>query len=150
AIVMSGALLVLPGRQPAEAAADRGPSIIRDAEIETTIREFTDPVFAAAGLDTRAVHVYLLDVDDVNAFVAGGMNVFIYTGLLVRTERPNQLVGVVAHETGHIAGGHLARIQEALRNATIEMIIGMVLGGAASAMGGGGGAGILAGPGVAT
>ena len=99
---------------------------------------------------SSAVHVYLLGVDDINAFVAGGMNVFIYTGLLVRTQRPNQLVGVVAHETGHIAGGHLARVQEALRNATIESIIGMVLGGAASAMGGGGGAGILVGPGAAT
>src|SRR5215470_17262232 len=145
----AGLFLVLTGRPTVGAAEDRGPSIIRDAEIETTIREFTDPVFVAAGLDTRAVHVYLLDVDDVNAFVAGGMNVFIYTGLLVRTQRPNQLVGVVAHETGHIAGGHLARIQQALRNATIEMIVGMVLGGAASAMAGSG-AGILVGPGVAT
>ena len=135
---------------PAEAAGNKAPPIIRDAEIETTIREFTDPVFAAAGLDINAVHVYLLGVDDINAFVAGGMNVFIYTGLLVRTQRPNQLVGVVAHETGHIAGGHLARVQEALRNATIEAIIGMVLGGVASAAGGGGGAGILVGPGAAT
>jgi len=149
-LLILAALVAWPARPPAEAAGDRGPSIIRDAEIETTIREFTDPVFVAAGLDTRAVHVYLLDVDDINAFVAGGMNVFIYTGLLIRTQRPNQLVGVVAHETGHIAGGHLARFQEALRNATIEEIIGAVLGGVAAGMARGGGAGILVGPGVAT
>src|SRR4051812_23680442 len=92
ALLVVTALTALPLRPPAEAAGNnKGPSIIRDAEIETTIREFTDPVFAAAGLDTKAVHVYLLDVDDINAFVAGGMNVFIYTGLLVRTQRPNQL-----------------------------------------------------------
>jgi len=149
-LLILAALVAWPARPPAEAAGDRGPSIIRDAEIETTIREFTDPVFVAAGLDTHAVHVYLLDVDDINAFVAGGMNVFIYTGLLIRTQRPNQLVGVVAHETGHIAGGHLARFQEALRNATIEEIIGAVLGGVAAGMARGGGAGILVGPGVAT
>jgi len=149
-LLVLAALVAWPARPPAEAAGDRGPSIIRDAEIETTIREFTDPVFVAAGLDTHAVHVYLLDVDDINAFVAGGMNVFIYTGLLIRTQRPNQLVGVVAHETGHIAGGHLARFQEALRNATIEEIIGAVLGGVAAGMARGGGAGILVGPGVAT
>jgi len=151
AVLVAASLALLPALPPpAEAGGNNAPPIIRDAEIETTIREFTDPVFAAAGLDVSAVHVYLLGVDDINAFVAGGMNVFIYTGLLVRTQRPNQLVGVVAHETGHIAGGHLARVQEALRNATIESIIGMVLGGAASAMGGGGGAGILVGPGAAT
>ncbi|HEX4570494.1 MAG TPA: M48 family metalloprotease [Dongiaceae bacterium] len=150
ALLVLAGLVAWPARPPAEAAGDRGPSIIRDAEIETTIREFTDPVFVAAGLDTHAVHVYLLDVDDINAFVAGGMNVFIYTGLLIRTQRPNQLVGVVAHETGHIAGGHLARFQEALRNATIEEIIGAVLGGVAAGMVRGGGAGVLVGPGVAT
>ena len=149
-LLVLAALVAWPARPPAEAAGDRGPSIIRDAEIETTIREFTDPVFVAAGLDTHAVHVYLLDVDDINAFVAGGMYVFIYTGLLIRTQRPNQLVGVVAHETGHIAGGHLARFQEALRNATIEEIIGAVLGGVAAGMARGGGAGVLVGPGVAT
>lgn len=149
ALLVVTALVALPSHPPAEAAGNKGPSIIRDAEIESTIREFSDPIFAAAGLDTSAVHVYLLDVDDINAFVAGGMNVFIYTGLLIRTQRPNQLVGVIAHETGHIAGGHLARFQEALRNATIETIIGSVLGGVAGAMAGSG-AGVLIGPGMAT
>ncbi len=146
------AALLLSSLAPT-ARAGGAPSIIRDAEIETTIREFTDPIFTAAGLDAKAVHVYLLDVDDLNAFVAGGMNVFIYTGLLIRTESPNQLVGVVAHEAGHIAGGHLARIQDELRNATIEEMIGLVLGGAAAAAGGrasNAGAAVLAGPGLAT
>ena len=150
-LLVLAALVAWPARPPAEAAGDRGPSIIRDAEIETTIREFTDPVFVAAGLDTHAVHVYLLDVDDINAFVAGGMNVFIYTGLLIRTQRPNQLVGVVAHETGHIAGGHLTKFQEAARNASIEGIIAMVLGAAATvaSRGTGGGAALLGAQGVA-
>ena len=145
AAVAATPLLPLP-----EARADDTPSLVRDAEIETTIRAYATPIFTAAGLDPQLIHVYLLQSDQINAFVAGGMNLFIYTGLLIKTERPNQLVGVIAHETGHIAGGHLARFQEALSNATTEMIIGMVLGAVATAASrGAAGPAILAGPGMA-
>jgi len=135
--------------RPADAAG-QAPVFIRDAEIEAIIANFTAPLFTAAGLDPAAVRVYIVKDDTINAFVAGGMNLFIYTGLLIKTQRPNQLVGVMAHETGHIAGGHLARAQEALSGATIESIIGMVLGGiAAAASRGAAGGAILAGPGMA-
>src|SRR5262249_36616779 len=101
------------------------------------------------GLDTHAVHVYLLDVDDINAFVAGGMNVFIYTALLIRTHRPNQLVGVVAHETGHIARGRPPRFQVALRHATLRDIIGPAQRRVAAGLAGVGGAGSMVGAGGA-
>jgi predicted Zn-dependent protease len=151
-LLVVAALAATPFSSPPARADNGAPAMIRDAEIETTIRAYATPLFVAAGLDPKAIHVYLLQSDQINAFVAGGMNLFIYTGLLIRTERPNQLVGVIAHETGHIAGGHLARVQEALKDATIQMIIGMVLGaaaGAASGNGGVGGAGILASQGMA-
>lgn len=134
-------------------AANSIPTIIRDAEIETTIRDYTTPIFTAAGLNASAVHIYLLDSDQINAFVAGGMNIFIYTGLLIATQRPLQLIGVIAHETGHIAGGHLARIQEGLSAATITGIIAMVLGGIAAAASQNSGAaagGMMAGQDMAT
>ncbi len=116
--------------------AQQRPTFIRDAEIETTIREFATPVFEAAGLDAGAVRVYIIKDDAINAFVAGGMNVFLYTGLLMQAASANQLIGVIAHETGHISGGHLARSQDALRAATIEQMIACVLGvGAAVASG---------------
>src|SRR5581483_1452174 len=83
-----------------------------------------------------------------NSFVAGGQNVFINTGTIIRSETPNQLIGIVAHETGHIAGGHLVRSEEAMRNASIEAIIAMVAGAAAGAAGGNIGAGVLGGQGV--
>ena len=117
------------------------PSFIRDAEIEATIRSYAAPLFTAAGLEADAVHVYILNQDDLNAFVAGGMNLFINTGTLMRTESANQLSGIIAHETGHIAGGHLARLQEELRNARIQSIIALVLGAGAAAAGGTTGAG---------
>ena len=132
----------------APAGAQNKPlGFIRDAEIETTIRAYATPLFTAAGLDPQSVHVYLVNDDTLNAFVAGGMNLFINTGLLMRSENANQLIGVIAHETGHIAGGHLARTQDALEDATAEMILAYVLGlGAAIATGNSGaGAAVIAG-----
>ena len=113
-------------------AADVG--YIRDAEIESTLRTFYTPILIAAGLEPSAVHIYIVNDPTLNSFVAGGQNIFINTGTIMRSETPNQLVGIVAHETGHIAGGHLIRSEEAMRNATIKAIIAMVLGmGAAAA-----------------
>ncbi len=131
---------------PRSAAAQESISFIRDAETEGDIRLFVTPIFAAAGLDASAVHIYLVNDPRINSFVAGGQNVFINTGLLLRSENPNQVIGVIAHETGHIAGGHLLRSQEEMRNATIKGIIAMVLGaGAAAASHGEGVGGVLAG-----
>jgi predicted Zn-dependent protease len=128
-----------------DAAAQRrgGISLIRDAETEDTIRAFAAPVFDAAGLDPAAVQVHLINDPQLNAFVAGGQRIFINTGLLLRVRNPSELIGVIAHETGHIAGGHLARLQDELRSATAQSIIAMLLGAAAIA-GGAGNAGMAA------
>jgi predicted Zn-dependent protease len=114
------------------AAAQEAPGLIRDAEIENTIRAYATPLFRIAGLDADFVQIYLVNDPQINAFVAGGQRLFINTGLLLRSQRANQVVGVIAHETGHMAGGHLARSQEALDNATAESIIAFVLGAAAA------------------
>ena len=106
------------------------------------------PIWKAAGLEPSALHVYLIEDKQLNSFVAGGQNEFINTGLIMRAETPNQLLGVLAHETGHIAGGHLTRAQQAMRNASIEGIIAMVLGAAAAVAGKSGGA-LLGAEGVA-
>jgi predicted Zn-dependent protease len=136
-------LAVILSGLPQGAYAQRSISFIRDAEIEDTIRQWATPLFTAAGLDPSAIRIYLVNDPRLNAFVAGGQNLFIHTGTLMRSESANQVIGVMAHETGHIAGGHLARTQEVLRNATIESVIAMVLGAGAAAMsrGSAGGAG---------
>ena len=67
------------------------------------------PIWRVAGLDPGAVEIMIVQDNALNAFVAGGQRIFINTGLLLRTERPNQLIGVLAHETGHISGGSAAR-----------------------------------------
>src|SRR4051794_36579013 len=86
-----------------------GGNAIRDAEIETDIRNLAAPIFRAAGLQPQDVGVYMIDDKDLNSFVAGGQAIFINTGLILKAEQPNQLIGVIAHETGHIAGGHVLR-----------------------------------------
>src|SRR6516165_7746550 len=132
-------------------AAAAAESFIRDTEIEADIRTMVTPIWKAAGLEPSALHVYLIEDKEINSFVAGGQNEFINTGLIMRAETPNQLIGVLAHETGHIAGGHLTRFQQAARNASIEGIIAMVLAAAATVAGrgSGGGGALLGAEGVA-
>lgn len=134
--VLALATMVAP--LPTAAAPQKGISLIRDAEAENDIRAMATPIWQAAGLDPSSVRIHLIKDDTLNAFVAGGLRLFLNTGLIVRTEHPGQLIGVIAHETGHIQGGHLARLDEALRNATAEMILFSILAGAAGAAAGGG------------
>ncbi len=90
------------------ASAQNQLSFIRDAEIEDTIRVISTPLFQQAGLPPDAINVYLINNDTLNAFVAGGLNIFLFTGFLMATDDIGEVVGVIAHETGHIEGGHIA------------------------------------------
>lgn len=92
-----------------------GLSILRDAEIERIIRHMSEPIFKAADLDNDSVHTYLLNDNTLNAFVAGGQNIFLHSGLLLSATDANQVIGVIAHETGHITGGHLSRFSDGIK-----------------------------------
>jgi predicted Zn-dependent protease len=124
------------------AAAQQRISFIRDAEVENTIRVYATPLFAAAGLDPSGIDIHLVNDRQLNAFVANGLNMFMNTGLLVRAEHAGQVVGVIAHETGHIAGGHLARLRDGMSGAMTEAIVAMVLGAAVGMATGRGDAGM--------
>ena len=119
-------------------AQDEPLSLIRDTEVETMLHEDIDPVLSAAGLDPKVVKLHIVGDNELNAFVAGGQNMFVNTGLIVRTETPNQLIGVMAHETGHMAGGHLVREGEGEHQAlaTFLLTIGLAVAAAASRTGG--------------
>jgi predicted Zn-dependent protease len=119
---------------PLPTAAQR-ISLIRDAETENTIREYATPIFRSAGLSADDVDIFIVRDSRLNAFVAGGQKMFMNTGLILRTETASQVIGVIAHETGHIAGGHLARIQDELKGATAIQVLSMVLGAAAAVAG---------------
>ena len=102
-------------------------SLIRDAEIEHTIRAYAAPLLEAAGLGEDAVRLYIVNDSNINAFVAGGPNLFLSSGMLSAAEEPGEIVGVLAHEIGHIAGGHLVRTRDAMEDASAEMILATVL-----------------------
>jgi predicted Zn-dependent protease len=128
------ACLVAQGPFPALAQNSNLP-LIRDAEIESLMRIYSKPIFEVAGINEGAAKVYLVRQPSINAFVAGGQRIFINTGLLEQAKTPNEVIGVLAHETGHIAGGHLARMGLQMQKATTQAIIGMLIGAAAIAAG---------------
>ncbi len=111
-------------------------TFIRDAEIESYLRALANPIYRAVDINPQNVSIMLIQSNEVNAFVAEGMNEFFYTGLLQLTDSPEQLAGVIAHETGHISGGHLIRGKEEMRNASAEVILGTLLAVAAGAASG--------------
>jgi predicted Zn-dependent protease len=110
------------------ARAEDGPrvTIIRDAEIEQLLRDYTGPIFKAAGIQSGAARIILVGDRSFNAFVADGQKIFINTGALMEAKTPNEIIGVLAHESGHIAGGHLARGRQELARATILSIAGLL------------------------
>jgi len=119
---------------PASPARAQGLQLIRDAEIEDTIRRMATPLFEAAGLTPSSVEILLVADKDLNAFVAAGQKLFMNTGLLTRAENASQVIGVIAHETGHISGGHLSRMPGAQSQGGATTLMAAILG-AATALG---------------
>ncbi len=112
-------------------------SLIRDAEIERTLKRMAAPVFRAAGFAPRSIHLYIVNDPTMNAFTGGGANIFLNSGLLMTLDTPEELLAVIAHEVGHIAGGHEAQRSIALRGARGPALIGMLAAIVAGAAGGG-------------
>ncbi len=122
-------VLAALGTAPSEAKTFK---FVRDAEIESIIRVYATPLFRAAGLREEAITVYLVQDKRLNAFVTPGLKMFIHTGLLMRAEDPAQVIGVIAHETGHLAAGHTATAGRNRRQASRSIIVSYVIGLAAA------------------
>ncbi|MGO8779984.1 MAG: M48 family metalloprotease [Rhodomicrobium sp.] len=122
----------------ASAASAQTISLIRDAETEALIADYTGPIFRAAGVSSHNIKVHLINDNSFNAFVINGQNMFIYTGAIMQSETPNQLIGVIAHETGHIRGGHNARLRDLMEKMQTAALllqvlsVGAMVGGAVS------------------
>ncbi|MET3906793.1 putative Zn-dependent protease [Bradyrhizobium sp. S3.3.6] len=127
ALVTAAAIALLP--VPATQAQEgRGPPVLRDTETEQLLREYTRPILRVAGLEKQNIQMVIINDNSFNAFVADGRRIFVNFGAILQSETPNQLIGVLAHETGHLAGGHLSKLREQLANAQTQMIIAMLLG----------------------
>lgn len=112
-------------------------SILRDAETEALLQDMVDPLAEAAGLRRGAVEVVLINDSSLNAFVAGGQRIYIHSGLINSADDANQVQGVLAHELGHITGGHIIRYGEGISKATNITILSMLVGVAAALAGAG-------------
>lgn len=118
------------------ALADAIP-LVRDTEVERLLKSYEDPILRAAGLEPVAVKMYLVQDPSINAFAAEGQNIFVNTGLIQQLHTPNEVTGVLAHETGHIAGGHEIRSSSAISKAMVPMLLGVAAGVAAMIAGAG-------------
>jgi predicted Zn-dependent protease len=112
----------------AQTGANAGIPMIRDAEIEQLLRDYTAPIFRVAGLSDQNVHVVIIEDKSFNAFVMDAHRIFVNVGALMEATTPNQLIGVFAHECGHIVGGHLSKLRQELANVQTAALIGMLLG----------------------
>jgi predicted Zn-dependent protease len=133
------AALAAPGPAAAQSASPRVVTI-RDAETENLVRRLSHPLFRTAGVDPGLVRITLVQNRAINAFVSTGNRLFIHTGLIQQAGSVRELIGVLAHETGHIAGGHLARMPDEMRMAMLRAVGAMLLGGVAAAASGDSGA----------
>jgi predicted Zn-dependent protease len=125
ALTTAAALALAP---ISSASAQQGPPVIRDTEAEQLLRDYTRPILRAAGLEKQNIQVVIINDGSFNAFVADGRRIFVNYGAVMQSETPNQIIGVLAHETGHLAGGHLSKMREQLAQAQTQLIIAMLLG----------------------
>src|ERR1700759_5785892 len=128
AVTVAAALALAP-ISSLRAQENKGPPILRDTEAEALLREYTRPILRAAGLDKQNIQMVIINDPNFNAFVADGRRIFVNYGAIMQSETPNQLIGVLAHETGPLAGGHLAKLREDLARGPTPMIIALPLGG---------------------
>jgi predicted Zn-dependent protease len=109
-------------------AQQTGLPVLRDTESEQLLRDYTRPILRAAGMEKLNIQMVIINESAFNAFVADGRRIFVNYGALMQSDTPGQIIGVLAHETGHLAGGHLSKLREQLAQAQTQMIIAMLLG----------------------
>lgn len=150
ATLAAAAVLTVAGTSTGSAA-----SIVRDAETEALIKTYLAPIFKVAGIPSNKPSVYLVPSQQFNAFVANGSEIFVNVGAIIESQTPGELIGVMAHETAHVANGDLARFKQQLQSTKNAALLASLIGIGAAAAGaatgvsglGQAGTGIIAGTG---
>lgn len=140
ALACAFALLLPLAVSPANAQRGKLP-LVRDAETEALLRDYAKQIFKVAGISNSEPQIILVNDKSFNAFVPDSRRMFINIGVVMEAEAPGEVIGVLAHETGHIAGRHLVRLRSAAANAQIMSVIGMIVGAGAAAAGAAAGSG---------
>lgn len=127
-LLLAVVLLFSAAMSTSAPARAQGLPLIRDTEIENLLNEYARPIFRAAGLGSGRIAMRIVKNDAFNAFVVDGRNVFVHTGALMQADTPNQIIGVIAHETGHITGGHMAALRSRIARDQTKILLAQVLG----------------------
>jgi predicted Zn-dependent protease len=125
--VLCGLIATATVSWSASASAQNLP-LIRDTEIEGILGDYARPLFKAAGLGSGRIKMRIVQNDAFNAFVLDGKNVFVHTGTLTQANSPNEVIGVIAHETGHITGGHMAALRARIAKDQTRALLAQILG----------------------
>jgi predicted Zn-dependent protease len=128
AIALAGLLAAPMTAAHAQGELTTLPGVERDTEIEAIMHQEMDPVFAAANIDPKRVELYFVNDPTLNAGTLSGYHMVVNSGLIIQCKTPNELEGVLAHETGHMARGDVARVGESTKGVVGPMLIGLGLG----------------------
>ena len=112
------------------------PSLISDDQSQTLLSKIIRPLFNAAGVSFDENKIFIINDNSLNAFVTGGNYMFVHTGTLINADNINELSGILAHETGHIAGGHIVRQQIRIEQLQALSVASLIAAGAAAAASG--------------
>ena len=123
-----GTLALLSALGSSVPASAQNLPLIRDTEIENLLNDYAKPIFRAAGLGSGRIKMRIVQNEAFNAFVLDGRNVFVHTGTLMQAQTPNEVIGVIAHETGHIAGGHMAALRARIAKDQTRALLAQILG----------------------
>jgi predicted Zn-dependent protease len=132
-VIIYRILLAFTGCMFSFAPAQAG--LIRDAQIEEYLHQLTTPIAGVAGINPDNLRIFIVADSRINAFVADGSNIFVNTGLITNARNPDMIMGVLAHEMGHIYAGHIVGISQNVEQAQAQMIMSYLLGAAAAAAG---------------
>lgn len=135
ALALTLSLLMLCQTMAPSIAQAQGLPLIRDAEIEKLMQDYAAPILRVAGIGSSSVRVVLVNQKSFNAFVADGRRIFINVGTITQSKTPNEVIGVLAHETGHIAGGHLSRLRARIESMQTILVLATLLGAGVAAVG---------------
>lgn len=127
-IVLLGGLVSAAVAGASPSASAQNLPLIRDTEIENVLNDYARPLFKAAGFGSGRIKMRIVQNDAFNAFVLDGKNVFVHTGTLMQANTPNEVIGVIAHETGHITGGHMAALRARIAKDQTRSLLAQILG----------------------
>jgi len=131
----AAAFLLLPFLLCGIAKAE-GLKLIGDEESEILLGQIIKPLMQKAGQPYSRSHIHIVDDNSLNAFVADGNHLFINSGTIIQSDNVNELSGVIAHEIGHIKGGHILRQKLEIREMNNLSLLSAALAGAAGVLSG--------------